>query len=158
MKCFTLCFTIMIEEIKKLIYAKFPADESRGVFFSLFDEKGKLLESHGVIETDKPLDALIDLLYTGIIKKSELQVKNAVFDIVVSLTPQQDVSAFLQLSPKDHGILLTSTTDGKTGILLPDTKGIETMQQALASIKQKYQLSGNVAISTFQTERMVWTK
>ncbi|GHV22814.1 hypothetical protein FACS189428_5440 [Clostridia bacterium] len=148
----------MIEEIKKLIYTRFPAEESRGVFFSLFDEKGKLLESHGVIETDKPLDALIDLLYTGIIKKSELQVKNAVFDIVVSLTPQQDVSAFLQLSPKEYGILLTSTTDGKTGILLPDTKGVETMQQALASIKQKYQLSGNVAISTFQTERIVRTR
>ncbi|MDR0606873.1 MAG: hypothetical protein LBG52_00615 [Candidatus Peribacteria bacterium] len=61
----------MIEEIKKLMYAKFPAEESRGVFFSLFDEKGGLIESHGVVETDKPLDALMDLLYTGIIKKVE---------------------------------------------------------------------------------------
>jgi hypothetical protein len=148
----------MIEEIKKLIYAKFPAEESRGIFFSLFDEKGALIESHGVLETDKPLDALIDLLYTGIIKKVELQVKNAVFDVVQSLTPQNDVAAFLRLSPKEYGILLTSTVDGKTGVLLPDTKGIETMQQALASIKQKYQLSGNVAISTFQTERIVWSK
>ncbi|MDR3169520.1 MAG: hypothetical protein LBU27_07385 [Candidatus Peribacteria bacterium] len=148
----------MIEEIKKLIYAKFPAEESRGVFFSLFDEKGALIESHGVLETDKPLDALIDLLYTGIIKKMELQVKNAVFDVVQSLTPQNDVATFLRLSPKEYGILLTSMVDGKTGVLLPDTKGIETMQQALASIKQKYQLSGNVAISTFQTERIVWSK
>jgi hypothetical protein len=64
----------------------------------------------------------------------------------------------LKLSPKAYGILLTSTTDGKTWILLPDTKGVDTMQQALASIKQKYQLSGNVAISVFQTERLVLTK
>jgi hypothetical protein len=77
---------------------------------------------------------------------------------VQSLTPQSDIAAFLQLSPKTYGVLLISTVDGKTGVLLPDTKGIETMQQAIASIKQKYQLSGNVAISTFQTERMVRSK
>jgi hypothetical protein len=104
----------MLEEIKKLIYDKYKADERVGLFFSLFDEKGVLLDSHGVVETDKNLDALIDLLYNGMIKKQELKVKNAVFDIVKSLEPQADISAFLKLSPKAYGILLTSTTDGKT--------------------------------------------
>jgi uncharacterized membrane protein len=111
-----------------------------------------------VLETDKSLDALIDLLYNGMIKKQELKVKNAVFDIVKTVQAQNDVATFLKLSPKEWGILLTSVVDGKSGVLLPDTKGIETMQQALASIKQKYQLSGNVAISVFQTERVVLSK
>jgi hypothetical protein len=92
------------------------------------------------------------------IKKQELKVKNAVFDIITTVQPQNDVTAFLQLSPKEWGIVLTSVTDGKSGVLLPDTKGIDTMQQALASIKQKYQLAGNVAISVFQAERMVLSR
>lgn len=148
----------MLEQIKNLIYSTYGANDRVGLFFSLFDEKGQLLDSHGVLETDKNLDALIDLLYTGMIKKQELKVKNAAFDIVTSVTPQQDVAAFLKLSPKEYGIVLTSVQDGKSGVLLPDTKWIETMQQALASIKQKYQLSGNVAISTFTVNRMVLSK
>ncbi|MDR2415307.1 MAG: hypothetical protein LBD75_01480 [Candidatus Peribacteria bacterium] len=148
----------MLEEIKKLLYTKYGANDRVGLFFSLFDEKGTLLASHGVVETDKNLDALIDLLYNGMIKKQELKVKNAVFDVVKPLQAQNDVAAFLKLSPKEWGILLISVKDGKSGVLLPDTKGIETMQQALASIKQKYQLSGNVAISIFQTEKLVLSK
>ena len=92
------------------------------------------------------------------IKKHELKAKNLVFDLVKSVQAQGDAAAFLKLSPKEYGILLASTTDGKSGVLLPDTKGIDTMQQAVGSIKQKYQLSGNVAISTFQTERLVLSK
>lgn len=148
----------MLEEIKKLIYSKYSADDRMGLFFSLFDEKGLLLDSHGVVETDKNLDALIDLLYTGMIKKQELKVKNIVFDLISTVTLQQDASAFLQLSPKEYGVLLTSVTDGKSGVLLPDTKWIDTMQQALASIKQKYELSGNVSISTFKVDRLVLSK
>jgi hypothetical protein len=148
----------MLEEIKKLLYSHYEANDRKGLFFSLFDEKGVLLDSHGVVETDKNLDALIDLLYNGMIKKQELKVKNAVFDVVLSVQPQSDVAAFLKLSPKEWGILLTTVADGKSGVLLPDTKGIETMQQALASIKQKYQLSGNVAISVFKTEKLVLSK
>ena len=148
----------MLEEIKKLIYTKYGANDKVWLFFSLFDEKNVLIASNGVLETDKPLDALIDLLYTGMIKKQELKAKNLIFDVVTSLQPQSDVSAFLKLSPKEYGILLTATTDGKSGVLLPDTKGIDTMQQALSAIKQKYQLSGNVAISTFQTERLVLSR
>lgn len=148
----------MLEEIKKLIYSKYGAGDKVWLFFSLFDEKGILLASNGVLETDKPLDALIDILYNGMIKKHELKAKNLVFDLVKSVQAQGDAAAFLKLSPKEYGILLASTTDGKSGVLLPDTKGIDTMQQAVGSIKQKYQLSGNVAISTFQTERLVLSK
>ncbi|MDR0369409.1 MAG: hypothetical protein LBH96_02500 [Candidatus Peribacteria bacterium] len=104
----------MLEEIKKLIYSKYSADDRRGLFFSLFDEKGLLLDAHGVVETDKNLDALIDLLYTGIIKKQELKIRNIVFDIVSTVTHQQDIAGFLQLSPKEYGVLLTSVTDGKS--------------------------------------------
>ncbi|MDD2536955.1 MAG: hypothetical protein PHU61_00450 [Candidatus Absconditabacteria bacterium] len=148
----------MLEAIKKLIYSKYGANDRVGLFYSLFDQKGILLDSHGVVETDKNLDALIDLLYTGMIKKQELKVKKMAFDIVSELKPQQDVAAFLQLSPKEYGIVLVSVSGGKSGVLLPNTAGIETMQQALAAIKTKHQLSGNVSISTFKTDRLVRTK
>lgn len=148
----------MLEEIKKLIYTKYGANDKVWLFFSLFDEKGTLLVSNGVLETDKPLDTLIDLLYNGMIKKRELQAKNLVFDIVQSVQVQTDVANFLNLSPKEYGVVLVTLQDGKSGVLLPNTKGVDTMQQALASIKQKYQLSGNVTMSTFQTERIVLSK
>jgi hypothetical protein len=92
------------------------------------------------------------------IKKRELQAKNLVFDIVQSVQVQTDVANFLNLSPKEYGVVLVTLQDGKSGVLLPNTKGVDTMQQALASIKQKYQLSGNVTMSTFQTERIVLSK
>jgi dihydroorotate dehydrogenase len=56
------------------------------------------------------------------IKKQELKAKNLVFDLVKSVQPQTDVPAFLKLSPKEWGLILVATTDGKSGVLLPDTK------------------------------------
>jgi hypothetical protein len=39
------------------------------MFFSLFDKQNNLLFSNGVLETDKPMDKLIDTLYHGLMDK-----------------------------------------------------------------------------------------
>lgn len=148
----------MLAQIKELIATQIPLSEQKGLFFSLFDKQGTLLDSQGTLLTDKPLEALLDLFYQGIIVKYEKQTKSIVLDIVETLQPMTDVKAFLALSPKNYGVILTASKEKKTGILLPDTVGIETMQQALAAIKNKYQLSGDVHIEVFQTKKLFWNK
>lgn len=148
----------MIQEIKKLIFQTFSSQDCMGVFFSVFDNKGVLIRSNGVLETDKTLDILLDLLYNGMIKPIETNVSWIVFDFVKNLTVQSDINTFLKMSPKETGVVLTSTQDGKSGVLLPETKGIENMQQALACIKQKYQLAWNGIITTFTTTKITFQK
>ena len=59
----------MLEEIKKLIYTKYKAEDKIWVFFSLFDDKWNLITSNGVLTTDKTLEEMINILYNWIIKK-----------------------------------------------------------------------------------------
>jgi hypothetical protein len=83
---------------------------------------------------------MLDLLYTGMIKTHEVVIQDVVFDVVENIQTQKDISAFLQLSPVEYGVFLEETDGTKSGVLLPNMVGIQTMQQALATIKKKYEL------------------
>ena len=148
----------MLQEIKNLIYKTFSAQDVLGLFFSAFDSTWKLLISNGVLETNKNLETLLDLFYNGMLKPYESQIWGIVFDIVGTITPQQDINAFLQLSPKEYWVVLTSMQNWKSGVLLPDTQWIQNMQQVIACIKQKYQLQGNAEISVFKTTKILYQK
>ncbi len=155
-KIYSSSITTMLQQLKDLIAIHISLSDQKGLFFSLFDQNGALLESQGALVTDKPLEELLDLFYQGIISKREKETKKVVLDIVQWVQSMTNVSDFLSLSPKIYGVVLTSTKEKKTGILLPDTVGIDTMQQALAAIKQKHQLSWDVQIEVFQTKRLIW--
>jgi hypothetical protein len=139
----------MLEEIKKLIYTKYKAEDKIWVFFSLFDDKWNLITSNGVLTTDKTLEEMINILYNWIIKKEEAKTKHIIIDIVNQITEQKDVNAFLQMDPKTNWVLLAETTWNKTWVMLPNMKWITSMKQAIAGIKSKYQLQWDATISTF---------
>lgn len=139
----------MLEEIKKLIYTKYKAEDKIWVFFSLFDDKWNLITSNGVLTTDKTLEEMINILYNWIIKKEEAKTKHIIIDIVNQITEQKDVNAFLQMDPKTNWVLLAETTWNKTWVMLPNMKWITSMKQAIAWIKSKYQLQWDATISTF---------
>ena len=139
----------MLEEIKKLIYTKYKAEDKIWVFFSLFDDKWNLITSNGVLTTDKTLEEMINILYNWIIKKEEAKTKHVIIDIVNQITEQKDVNAFLQMDPKTNWVLLAETTWNKTWVMLPNMKWITSMKQAIAWIKSKYQLQWDATISTF---------
>ena len=139
----------MLEEIKKLIYTKYKAEDKIWVFFSLFDDKWNLIASNGVLTTDKTLEEMINILYNWIIKKEEAKTKHIIIDIVNQITEQKDVNAFLQMDPKTNWVLLAETTWNKTWVMLPNMKWITSMKQAIAWIKSKYQLQWDATISTF---------
>ena len=145
----------MLEKIKKLIYTKYKPEDKIWLFFSLFDEKWKLLISNGVLTTDKTLEELINLLYNWFIKKEETKTKHIIIDIINWITEQKDVTAFLNMDPKTNWVLLAETTWEKTGLILPNTKWITSMKQAIAWIKQKYQLQWDVTISTFTVNELI---
>ena len=148
----------MLEEIKKIIYTKYKAEDKIWVFFSLFDDKWNLLTSHGVLTTDKTLEEMINILYNWIIKKEEAKAKHVIIDIINQITEQKDVNAFLQMDPKTNWVLLAETTWNKTWVMLPNIKWITSMKQAIAWIKSKYQLQWDVTISTFTVTELILDK
>ncbi len=148
----------MLEEIKKLIYSKYKAEDKIWLFFSLFDDKWNLLTSNGVLTSDKTLEESINLLYNWIIKKEEGKTKHVIIDVVTQITEQKDVNAFLQMDPKSNWVLLAETQWDKTWAMLPNMKWIASMTQAVAWIKSKYQLQWDVAISTFTVDELTLDK
>jgi hypothetical protein len=148
----------MLEEIKKLIYTKYKAEDKIWVFFSLFDDKWNLIASNGVLTTDKTLEEMINILYNWIIKKEEAKTKHVIIDIVNQITEQKDVNAFLQMDPKTNWVLLAETTWNKTWLMLPNMKWITSMKQAIAWIKSKYQLQWDATISTFTVTELTLNK
>lgn len=145
----------MLEEIKKLIYSKYKPEDKIWLFFSLFDEKWTLLISNGVLTTDKTLEEMINLLYKWILSKQESKTKHIIIDIINWITEQKDIAAFLNMDPKTNWVLLTETTGNKTWVILPNMKWITSMKQAIAWIKQKYQLQWDVTISTFTVNELI---
>lgn len=145
----------MLEEIKKLIYSKYKPEDKVWVFFSLFDGKWKLLISNWVLSTDKSLEEIINLLYNWILKKQESQTKHIIIDIINSIIEQKDANAFLNMDPKTNWVLLAETNWEKTWIILPNTKWVTSMKQAVAAIKSKYKLEWDVTISTFTVNELV---
>ena len=145
----------MLEEIKKLIYSKYKPEDKIWLFFSLFDDKWNLLISNWVLTTDKTLEDMINLLYNWMLKKEEAKTKHIIIDVVNEIVEQKDVAAFLNMDPKINGVLLAETTGDKTGLILPNTKWITSMKQAIAWIKSKYQLQWDVTISTFTVNELI---
>lgn len=148
----------MLEEIKKLIYTKYKAEDKIWVFFSLFDDKWNLITSNGVLTTDKTLEEMINILYNWIIRKEEAKTKHVIIDIVNEITEQKDVNTFLQMDPKTNWVLLAETTWNKTWVMLPNMKWITSMKQAIAWIKSKYQLQWDATISTFTVTELTFDR
>ena len=147
----------MLEAIKNAIYKTYKPTDQKYLFLSLFDGNKNLLASNGVIATDKPLDQLIDILYTGIVSKHP-ETQSIVVDIVLDIVPQTDIATLLTLSPAENGVVIVDKWDKKSGVMLPWTADIADMKTALNKIKDKYGLAGDVEMYTFKTEKITISK
>ena len=145
----------MLDEVKKLIYTKYKPEDKIWLFFSLFDEKWNLLISNWVLTTDKTLEEMVNLLYNWVLKKEETKTKYIIIDVVNEIVEQKDVNKFLNMDPRVNWVLLIETSWEKTWLILPNTKWITSMKQAIAWIKSKYQLQWDVTISTFTVNELV---
>jgi len=144
----------MLEQIKAELTKHCKPEEKKWLFFSIFDVGGKLLASHGTVETDKTINELTDLIYNGLLAKHEHTAKTVVIDIIQSYIQETDVNKLLGLPTKDYGIFLVNTETKKSWAILPSTKWVNDVKTALGLIKQKYGISGNVSMYSFRTERV----
>jgi len=153
----------MLEKIKTKLFEKYKKEESKWLFFSLFDKEGNVLTSTGVLQTDKNMWDLVEIISAGILDKEKWAVSVAV-DVVTEVNQETDMQKLIWLSTKDYGLFLINNDHGpaslgtqKSWIILPNMKGVNDVKTALGLIKQKYQVSGNVMIYVFKTERMAFS-
>ena len=106
------------------------------------------------MQTDKNINDLVEIIYAGILDK-EKTTSTVVLDVVTEIMPESDIQKLMALSTKDYGLFLINNEDKKSGVVLPDTKGINDITMALGMIKQKYGVTGNVLIYAFKTDRLV---
>ena len=144
----------MLEKIKNQIAKVIPLQSKNGLFFSAFDTQGQLLLSNWVIKTDRSIEQLLSSFYQGLLQKSENKIKKLIFDLVQEIKLQNDPNTLVKLSMKERGLFLVQGEGQNSGVILPNTKGIDTIQQALAAIKQKYQLTSQVSIFIFKTQKI----
>lgn len=144
----------MLEQIKTELARHCKPEEKKGLFFSLYDVNGKILASHGTVETDKPINELTDLIYNGLLAKHDHTTKTIVIDIIENYFQEQDINKALTLPTKDYGLFLVNNETKQSGAILPNTKGVNDIKTALSLIKQKYGISGNVSIYSFRTQRV----
>lgn len=146
----------MLDRIKSKLFSFYDKNDKIGLFFSLYDNNNVLLISHGTLITDKSMNDLIDVLYHAIVEK-ETKTETIAIDIVREIQLKIDIANFMSLSPKEFWVFAVNKETQKTGVVLPNIKGVEDMQTALALMKQKHGLSWNVEISTFTTRRIAFT-
>ena len=145
----------MLETIKARIFEKYKKEDNKGIFFSLLDKDGVLLASTGVLDTDKPLGELVDIVYAGLLDK-EKNVVTVVVDVVTSVEQETDMKKMLWLSTKEYGVFIINNEDQKSGVMLPNLSGVVDVQTALGLIKKKYSVTGNVLIYVFKTDRFAF--
>lgn len=154
-ECFIWSAKIVIEKIKIQIAQILPLTSKVWLFVSAFDQNGNLLTSNGIMKTDRSIEQLIESFYQGILKKRESEIKSLIFDIVDQLQLQNDPNTLVKLSMKERGLFLVESNGQNSGVLLPNTKWIDTIQQWLSAIKQKYKLQSQVSVFIFKTKRVV---
>lgn len=144
----------MLDLIKNHIEPQFPLTESKGIFFSAFDKDNNLIGSHGVISTNKPLWTVIDMLYHGILEPQKNNILTLVCDIVGDtkvLNTMEDISS---INLEESGICLSTIDYTKSGIILPNTVGLNSISQALQIVKEKNHIEWNVILHSFTSTKI----
>ncbi len=144
----------MIEQIKTQLSQAINIQNKTGVFFSAFDAQWKLLASNWVIKTDRTLENIIESFYNGILKKIEEQTKSIIFDIVEEIRLQNDPNVLVKLPLDQYGLFLVEWDGQNSWVLLPNTQWITRIQDALWSIKKKYNLKNQVSVFVFKTKKI----
>ena len=86
--------------------------------------------------------------------KSYVDSTYIICDVVHDLKLQTSMDDIMSIDMNIYGICVTTIDYTKSGVVLPATVGINTISDALSFIKTKNQLTGNISIYTFTTDRI----
>lgn len=143
----------MLEKIKSEILKKYKATDIKWMFFSVFDNTWNLSMSNWVMDTDKTIPELCEIIYNWLIKKQK-NIQIIAVDIVENLEKQEDVNKILWLDPKVFGIFLINKETKKSWLILPGTNWVTDIRSSLTFIKKKFDIDWNVEIFSFKTNRI----
>lgn len=146
----------MLDQIQKVITTRYKLDDTKGVFLSVFDKKWNLLSSQGVLHTDKDLKSVTEKLYKGFAEDTIKNTGLMTIDIVTSLFEETNISKIPEASVRQYGFYVIDSNN-KSGVILPNTKGVADAKNALYVIKQKYGITWKVKIFLFTTDRLIVT-
>lgn len=145
----------MLDKIKQNLFSFYDKNDKVWLFFSLYDANNALLLSSWTLLTDKPMGDLVGILYHSLLEK-QTTAKIVAIDVVKEIQLKPDITNLLTLSPKEYWVFAINPQTQKTAVILPNMQWVDSMQTALALMKQKNDLSGNVEISTFTTRRIAF--
>ena len=145
----------MLDKIKAKLFENYKHDESKWLFFSLFDKNNNLILSNGVFQTDKNISDLTDTIYNWLLAKSANITKTVVVDVVTESRQENDINKILELSPKEYWFFLINNETKKSWLALPNIKWINDARSALWLIKWKFGLDWNVEIYVFKTAKLI---
>ncbi|UFX82665.1 hypothetical protein [Candidatus Absconditicoccus praedator] len=148
----------MKELLQKYVFDKYSKEGNVGIFFSGFDKNGTQIFSNGVFQTQETLESVLENIYDGIIAEHEQNINMIAVDVISEKEELTNPNDILSTDIKNYGFLLVSLNDESSGIILPNTSGVADAKNSLSLIKQKYELSGNVSIYRFKTDRFVIRK
>lgn len=120
---------------------------------SAFDEKNNLILSNGVLTTDKSLWKVIEMIYHGLIEQ-HTNITKIICDIVLTIEEQHTLQAINTIDLSLQGLCIQTVDNSKSGVLLPWTIGIHTIQDAFTMIKKKNSIEGNINMYSFSTKRL----
>ncbi len=137
----------MIDTIKTTIAKTHPLTESKGIFFSCFDKNKKLINSHGVAITDKPLDKVIDMIYYGLLEAQAGEIKSLICHLITYIEEITDVNKINTIDLTTYGLLVSDIDYTKSWVILPNTTKIDNIPQALQTLKTKHHIEWNIHIA-----------
>lgn len=144
----------MLEKIKKTVFKNYWIDEKKWAFFSWYEANWKLLFSHGVLDTDKDLEKVLENLYYNYVDKQKENIKILLCEIVSSIIELTDNQEILSKSPKEFWFALISVESWKSWVILPDTQWVIDAKSALFQIQQRYSLDSKVKVFVFKTDKI----
>lgn len=145
----------MIEKIKKKVSESYDINDKRGLFLTWMDNNDNVIFSNWVIYTDKTLSNVIDDLYYGIVEKQKSKASVVIIDVISEINEVNDSKQILEIPVKQKWVYLIEQNWEKSWVMLPNIEGVSDAKSALYNIKQKYQISWNVKVYTFDTKRQV---
>lgn len=144
----------MLDLLKTEIGKKYKLLASKGIFFSIFDKDGKLIFSKGMVQVDKWLGQIIDIFHHNFFSKLE-NVKLVVVDVVTHFEELNSYDVLDKIDFTKNGVAVQEVDGEVGGVILPNTEGLADIKQLFSIMKKKNNLTGNIKVYLFQTDRMV---
>ena len=147
-----ILFFVSTGQIRKTSESKIPADLKlkMACIVSIYDLNDNLIGQYGDVNSKN------DFLYDEIIEnaigaaskdKDNVPIKNEQLNqikvLVDVLSSPHKIEDKGELKPQKHGLIIKDKT-GKTGFIMPNIKGIKTIDKQIEKVKSDYKITEDI--------------